>query len=165
MTASEGFGERNRRERQSAALFVAGRTAPPQGFCSVAGTLRVPWQNDGTRSVPTTILAKRRCPSPNRSRVQSRKSARDPGGGDGSPGTHPAVKIIARSAWQKTVPIGGPAGQQDFLNGAIVLQTSLGPQELLAFLQQIEVQLGRQRTADGDRGRSIWICCCTTISS
>jgi 2-amino-4-hydroxy-6-hydroxymethyldihydropteridine diphosphokinase len=60
--------------------------------------------------------------------------------------THPAVTIIARSAWHETAPIGGPAGQENFLNGALVLQTALGPQELLAFLQQIEGQLGRQRT-------------------
>src|SRR5450830_971239 len=51
---------------------------------------------------------------------------------------HPQIKIIARSAWHETTPIGGPAGQENFLNGAVKLETSLAPLELLTFLQQIE---------------------------
>ena len=42
-------------------------------------------------------------------------------------------------------PIGGPPDKQRFLNGALRAETSLGPHELLACLQQIENRLGRQR--------------------
>jgi 2-amino-4-hydroxy-6-hydroxymethyldihydropteridine diphosphokinase len=58
----------------------------------------------------------------------------------------PQVTLIARSAWHETAPIGGPVGQEDFLNGALTLETSLAPHELLAVLRQIEDQFGRQRT-------------------
>ena len=58
---------------------------------------------------------------------------------------HPGVKLIARSSWRETAPIGGPPGQADFLTGAAKLETSLTPHELLAFLQQIEDELGRRR--------------------
>ena len=42
-------------------------------------------------------------------------------------------------------PIGGPAGQEPFLNAAALLETSLPPAELLARLQRIELHLGRTR--------------------
>jgi 2-amino-4-hydroxy-6-hydroxymethyldihydropteridine diphosphokinase len=61
-------------------------------------------------------------------------------------GADPSVAIIARSPWHETLPIGGPPGQDAFLNGALVLETLLLPQELLASLQRIEDQLGRRRT-------------------
>ncbi len=57
----------------------------------------------------------------------------------------PEVTLIARSAWHEFPPAGGPAGQAAFLNGAVLLETSLGPQALLALVQQIEHQLGRRR--------------------
>jgi 2-amino-4-hydroxy-6-hydroxymethyldihydropteridine diphosphokinase len=57
---------------------------------------------------------------------------------------NPQVDVLARSNWHETAPVGGPAGQPDFLNGALVLDTALGPHELLAVLQQIERQLGRR---------------------
>jgi 2-amino-4-hydroxy-6-hydroxymethyldihydropteridine diphosphokinase len=58
---------------------------------------------------------------------------------------HPQIKILAKSAWRETSPIGGPAGQLPFLNGAAKLETLLGPHDLLRLLQQIENQLGRRR--------------------
>ena len=58
----------------------------------------------------------------------------------------PWIKLIAVSAWRETAPAGGPPGQPRFLNGALTLQTSLEPHELLALTQQIESDLGRRRT-------------------
>jgi len=55
------------------------------------------------------------------------------------------VELIAQSRWRQTVPIGGPAGQIAFLNGATLVETSLGPEALLAALLAIEAELGRQR--------------------
>jgi 2-amino-4-hydroxy-6-hydroxymethyldihydropteridine diphosphokinase len=58
---------------------------------------------------------------------------------------HPHVRIVARSQWRETSAVGGPAEQGDFLNGALKIETSLAPHELLACLQQIENELGRRR--------------------
>lgn len=59
----------------------------------------------------------------------------------------PGTQVLARSSWQKTAPVGGPAGQDDFLNGAILLQTALAPEVLLEHTQQIETTLKRVRTS------------------
>jgi 2-amino-4-hydroxy-6-hydroxymethyldihydropteridine diphosphokinase len=58
---------------------------------------------------------------------------------------HAQVKMIAVGPWRETAPVGGPAGQPPFLNGALQLQTSLEPHELLAAMRQIENELGRTR--------------------
>jgi 2-amino-4-hydroxy-6-hydroxymethyldihydropteridine diphosphokinase len=60
-------------------------------------------------------------------------------------GRRPQIEIVRQSDWLETRPAGGPPGQAAFLNGAVVVQTSLSPDELLAALQQIEAELGRQR--------------------
>jgi 2-amino-4-hydroxy-6-hydroxymethyldihydropteridine diphosphokinase len=57
----------------------------------------------------------------------------------------PATHVLRRSRWHQTEPIGGPSGQDAFVNGAALLQTSLLPEELLNLLSDIEGQLGRQR--------------------
>jgi len=59
---------------------------------------------------------------------------------------HPRIRLLARSRWRETTPVGGPAGQPNFLNGAVRLETSLLPGELLAFLQEVENRAGRRRT-------------------
>jgi 2-amino-4-hydroxy-6-hydroxymethyldihydropteridine diphosphokinase len=59
---------------------------------------------------------------------------------------HPQVKLVAMSSLYATAPVGGPAGQDEFLNAAIRIDTSLSPHELLQLLQAIETQLGRTRT-------------------
>ena len=56
------------------------------------------------------------------------------------------TRIIARSQWYQTPPVGGPPGQGDFLNGAITVETSLAPEELHAALKDIERSCGRQST-------------------
>lgn len=55
------------------------------------------------------------------------------------------VRIVARSTLIETAPAGGPAGQGAFLNGAWVVETALGPHQLLARLQRIETACGRTR--------------------
>ncbi len=52
--------------------------------------------------------------------------------------------VAVSSLWQ-TAPIGGPAGQNDYLNAAVTLATSLSPRELLAAVLGIEKDCGRQR--------------------
>ncbi len=63
------------------------------------------------------------------------------------------VQLLARSRWYETVPIGGAEGQGNFLNGAILLETSLLPQPLVSALLAIETHLGRQRVARWDARR------------
>jgi 2-amino-4-hydroxy-6-hydroxymethyldihydropteridine diphosphokinase len=58
---------------------------------------------------------------------------------------HPQIKLIGRSSLRETIPIGGSTDQGSFLNGAVKLETSLAPHELLGVLQQIERELGRRR--------------------
>lgn len=54
-------------------------------------------------------------------------------------------KVARVSGFYSTKPVGYTA-QEDFLNCAAELQTSLAPQELLRFLQTIENRLKRVRT-------------------
>jgi 2-amino-4-hydroxy-6-hydroxymethyldihydropteridine diphosphokinase len=58
---------------------------------------------------------------------------------------HRQIAATVVSTWRETAAVGGPPGQPLFLNGALRLQTALGPQDLLTLLQQVESELGRQR--------------------
>ncbi len=55
------------------------------------------------------------------------------------------VEVKKMSLLVETEPVGGPDAQSDFLNGAIFLETSLEPEELLNLLLQTEIELGRIR--------------------
>lgn len=55
------------------------------------------------------------------------------------------IAVVACSRWHETAPCGGPPGQEQFLNGAAVVRTGLGPHQLLALLQRIEIAHGRTR--------------------
>lgn len=57
----------------------------------------------------------------------------------------PATQLLARSTWHETAPVGGPAGQASFLNGAVLLDTTLEAPKLARDLQKIETLLGRNR--------------------
>ena len=57
----------------------------------------------------------------------------------------PGVESVALSSLHETAPVGGPAGQDDYLNAAARLQTSLTAHELLECLLEIERGLGRVR--------------------
>jgi 2-amino-4-hydroxy-6-hydroxymethyldihydropteridine diphosphokinase len=52
--------------------------------------------------------------------------------------------VMAVSEFHETAPVGGPE-QGDFLNAVVVVDTALGPEELLAELQRIEDDHGRAR--------------------
>jgi len=54
-------------------------------------------------------------------------------------------KVLARSQWHETAPVGGPLGQQAFLNGAVLLETDQAPLALLESLRTAERTLGRVR--------------------
>jgi 2-amino-4-hydroxy-6-hydroxymethyldihydropteridine diphosphokinase len=57
----------------------------------------------------------------------------------------PGVVVAPTSGHYRTAPIGGPAGQGEFLNAAARLETSLAPDELHGVLRRIETDLGRER--------------------
>lgn len=56
------------------------------------------------------------------------------------------VVILRRSTWHETEAVGGPEGQDPYLNGACLIETTLAPAELLATLHAIEDKYGRERT-------------------
>ena len=58
------------------------------------------------------------------------------------------VEVVALSCLRETEPV-GPVEQPPFLNGAVALETTLSPRELLDVLLRIERELGRVR--DGER--------------
>jgi len=61
-------------------------------------------------------------------------------------GALPETKLSKVSDCYETVPVGGPPGQQAYLNAAAELQTGLSARDLLAHLHAIERQLGRVRS-------------------
>ncbi|MBM4014661.1 MAG: 2-amino-4-hydroxy-6-hydroxymethyldihydropteridine diphosphokinase [Planctomycetes bacterium] len=63
----------------------------------------------------------------------------------------PGLRLVAGSRARETEPVGGPP-QGPYLNGALLVETTLGPRELLAVLLDIERQGGRERgLRDGPR--------------
>ena len=50
------------------------------------------------------------------------------------------------SRWYPSEPVGGPPGQGEYLNGAALIDSTLGPLELLHVAQQIEKKFGRVRS-------------------
>ncbi len=55
------------------------------------------------------------------------------------------IVVVVRSTLIETGPV-GPSGQGCYLNGAVTIDTTLEPPELLATLQRIEADLGRDRS-------------------
>lgn len=58
----------------------------------------------------------------------------------------PDVQVVRESALLRTRPIGGPADQPEYVNGAVLVETTIAPLTLLAELQQIENRHGRLRS-------------------
>lgn len=56
----------------------------------------------------------------------------------------PDVRLRSQSEWISSRPVGGPRGQGDYLNGAVLVDTTVAPAILLKELQQIEERLGRK---------------------
>ena len=62
------------------------------------------------------------------------------------------VRLEAEAPLYENPAVGGPLGQGDFLNGAWIVATTLGPHQLLLALMGIEHALGRTRSvANGPR--------------
>ena len=57
-----------------------------------------------------------------------------------------STKVIKASRIMETLPVGGPDGQQKFLNAALKIGTNLAPEILLNKLKTIEKELGRRKT-------------------
>jgi 2-amino-4-hydroxy-6-hydroxymethyldihydropteridine diphosphokinase len=55
------------------------------------------------------------------------------------------LRLLRRSRWRETSPVGGPPGQGSFLNGALLVETALPAPRLLEVFQAVELQFGRQR--------------------
>jgi 2-amino-4-hydroxy-6-hydroxymethyldihydropteridine diphosphokinase len=53
--------------------------------------------------------------------------------------------VVAISSVYETEPVGGPPGQQDYLNLVVALETALGPHELLGVSRRLEAAAGRVR--------------------
>ena len=54
--------------------------------------------------------------------------------------------VAAVSSVYETAPVGGPPGQNDYLNIVVELDTTLVPRELLDVAQRLEEEAGRVRT-------------------
>ncbi len=59
--------------------------------------------------------------------------------------THEAIARFRLSRPHATQPVGGPAGQGEFLNAAAQFETTLSPSDLLNLLQSVERDVGRER--------------------
>lgn len=64
----------------------------------------------------------------------------------------PDTRVLAQSSFHRTAAVGGPAGQPDYLNAAIAIETALAPRDLLNHLLAIEHALGRDRTHETRHG-------------
>ncbi|OAB57039.1 2-amino-4-hydroxy-6-hydroxymethyldihydropteridine pyrophosphokinase [Leptolyngbya valderiana BDU 20041] len=56
---------------------------------------------------------------------------------------HSQIAEVVRSPWYRTKPVGPP--QPEYLNGCVVAEVTLSPEELLDVLLKIEVQFDRVR--------------------
>lgn len=58
---------------------------------------------------------------------------------------HAGVELLASSRLYESPPCGGPTGQGDYLNAAVMIRTRLAPLSLLDLCQEIEARCGRLR--------------------
>ena len=58
---------------------------------------------------------------------------------------HPQVTVTGSSPLYRTAPVGGPAGQPDYLNAVLELTTELSPRQLLELCRELEDASGRTR--------------------
>jgi 2-amino-4-hydroxy-6-hydroxymethyldihydropteridine diphosphokinase len=64
----------------------------------------------------------------------------------------PGVRVLRRSRWLDTEPVGGPPGQPRFLNGVVEIATRLELRAFFALLQTIEHRAGRDRAREVRNG-------------
>lgn len=55
------------------------------------------------------------------------------------------IRVVRASSFHETEPVGGPAGQPNYLNAVAQLETTLSPRELLDRMLEIERRYGRER--------------------
>lgn len=67
-------------------------------------------------------------------------------------GQLPGTRVLRVATFRETAPVGGPAGQGAYINGAVGVETELGARELLEALLGIERELGRDRTNEVRNG-------------
>lgn len=65
--------------------------------------------------------------------------------------TH-GLQVDAVSRFHRTAPVGGPAGQGDYLNAVVRVRTRLTAEELLKVLQALEAHHGRDREREVRNG-------------
>lgn len=68
---------------------------------------------------------------------------------------HDHIAVRAVSSCYESPSVGGPPDAPDFLNAAVLVTTSLGPEDLRDELRALEVRLGRIRTDDPNEPRTI----------
>lgn len=56
------------------------------------------------------------------------------------------IDVVKKSPLYKTAPVGGPSGQDEYINGVVQISTVLEPSKLLQQVHAIEQQFGRVRT-------------------
>ncbi len=66
-------------------------------------------------------------------------------------GRREGISVAEMSSFLETDPVGGPEGQEKYLNAAASLDTMLTPRELLDACMEVERELGRTRGADDER--------------
>jgi len=57
------------------------------------------------------------------------------------------TRLLKKSGVMESLAVGGPAGQPEFLNAALKIETRLPALTLLKKLKEIERQMGRKKTA------------------
>lgn len=57
----------------------------------------------------------------------------------------PDIRLVRQSGWHRTLPVGGPAAQAEFVNAAALIETTAPPLTLLADLHKIEDRHDRVR--------------------
>ncbi len=62
------------------------------------------------------------------------------------------IEVCRISNLIETDPVGGPADQPSYLNGAAEIETTLAPRQLLEALQRTEAALGRDRASEVPSG-------------
>ena len=55
------------------------------------------------------------------------------------------LTVVRVSSLHEFLPVGGPAGQNNYFNAAAIVRTSLSPPEVIGILHDIETHLGRRR--------------------
>ena len=74
---------------------------------------------------------------------------------------HAAVRLCGQSPWLETPSAGGPPRQPPYLNGAVVVETSLPPEAMLEFSARDRGRPGPPAAgAPGTAADRFSICCC-----